>query len=271
MIYAKKPTKVSIYVANCKKTIDEVKAITGADEIINGGLFDTKPRCWLKVSGTLLASDQYSYWGYGWNDDGKLVMDSTINIGRYQNFIACVALARNGKPEPPIYGKELGGKRGRTAIGLLADGRVLTFCTKDGTAETYTPETLQAELLSRGCVSALMLDGGASSQGIFPNGRVSANRKVHNFICIWYGEVTDAPTTDCPYPAPTHNVGRWCFFYSKDDARWVQWQLNRHGYGLEVDGVVGKITDGAIRSFQRSHLLKEDGICGKLTREALLK
>ena len=30
-----------------------------------------------------------------------------------------------------------------------------------------------------------MLDGGASTQCIFPNGVVVGSRKVHNFICIW--------------------------------------------------------------------------------------
>ena len=43
------------------------------------------------------------------------------------------------------------------------------------------------------------------------------------------------------------------------------------GAGLEVDGVAGEATEGAIRSAQRAHGLTEDGIAGKNTWGALLE
>ena len=130
-----------------------------------------------------------------------------------------------------------------------------------------TPEQLQAEMLNCGCVSALMLDGGLSSQCITPIGNIVSSRIVQNYIVMWLRAVEDKP--ECPYPEPTRNVGRWCWLATKDMNKWVQWQLNRHGANLDVDGVFGKLSDAALRAFQASHGLTADGICGKLTREAL--
>ena len=75
------------------------------------------------------------------------------------------------------------------------------------------------------------------------------------------------PATGNPYPEPTKNVR----LNSKgNDARWVQYELNRVGhYKLIVDGVIGQKSLEAIKNFQQKHNLVVDGICGPLTREAL--
>lgn len=51
--------------------------------------------------------------------------------------------------------------------------------------------------------------------------------------------------------------------------RWVQWELQRLGYNLAVDGVCGPMTVLAIRTFQMEAGLTVDGLCGPKTREAL--
>ncbi|MCL1852172.1 MAG: N-acetylmuramoyl-L-alanine amidase [Peptococcaceae bacterium] len=70
----------------------------------------------------------------------------------------------------------------------------------------------------------------------------------------------------CPYPEPTAllSVGS-----KSDGVRWVQWQLNRKGANLVIDGDFGPATDAAVRTFQRNNGLSVDGIVGPLTRVKL--
>ena len=81
------------------------------------------------------------------------------------------------------------------------------------------------------------------------------------------GKPADLPATGNPYPEPTKAVK----LNSKgNDVRWVQYELNRHGYKLIVDGIAKNLTIGAILDFQKKHPpLVVDGICGTLTRAAL--
>lgn len=77
----------------------------------------------------------------------------------------------------------------------------------------------------------------------------------------------DKPKTGNPYPEPTKNVR----FNSKgNDARWLQYELNRYGYKLIVDGIIGQRSLDALKDFQLSHGLEPDEICGPKTKQALL-
>lgn len=53
------------------------------------------------------------------------------------------------------------------------------------------------------------------------------------------------------------------------DVKWVQYELNRRGYGLTVDGIAGDKTINAVKDFQLKFGLKVDGIVGINTRKAL--
>ena len=53
------------------------------------------------------------------------------------------------------------------------------------------------------------------------------------------------------------------------DVKWVQYELNRRGYGLKVDGIAGDKTINAVKDFQLKFGLKVDGIVGAKTRKAL--
>jgi peptidoglycan hydrolase-like protein with peptidoglycan-binding domain len=55
-----------------------------------------------------------------------------------------------------------------------------------------------------------------------------------------------------------------------DDVRALQHQLVRWGFDLRPDGRFGPSTDAAVRTFQRRKGLKDDGIVGARTWEALL-
>jgi murein DD-endopeptidase MepM/ murein hydrolase activator NlpD len=53
--------------------------------------------------------------------------------------------------------------------------------------------------------------------------------------------------------------------------RELQQLLNRHGYGLEVDGIVGKNTLNAFNYFKEKHGLTHPNEIGRLTLDYLLK
>lgn len=80
-------------------------------------------------------------------------------------------------------------------------------------------------------------------------------------------EIIDtAPKTGNPYREPLINVK---FNSRGNNVRWLQFELNRYGYRLVVDGIAGEKTITALKDFQSSHGLVADGICGPLTREKL--
>lgn len=187
MIYTGKVKRIKNYINTGYKKLADIKAETGCDLLFNGQIFDMRTGeiyCHLKANGKVIASDEYSYWGYGWNtNDVKLIAD----YGEVQNYIACVCLIRNGKPEPLIYNAGLSGVRERTAWGIKKDGTHVFYVDK----APMTPEALQAHMMAQGCDSAIMLDGGGSTQGIFPNGEVYSSRIVHNVICVWLDKSTE--------------------------------------------------------------------------------
>ena len=153
--------RIQVYINKGAKTLAQIKAETGADYLINGGLYQgTNAVCHLKADGVVYAKDRYTYWGYAWNDTD--ITMTVIPDADSRNYICCTELIRSGAAQNLIYTTEQGGKRGRTAMGLSGQNLCL-YASSDGT-DAKTPEALQAELVSLGWDSAIMLDGGGSSQ-----------------------------------------------------------------------------------------------------------
>ena len=71
-----------------------------------------------------------------------------------------------------------------------------------------------------------------------------------------------------PYPEPITVIkeGR-----SGANVKWLQWDLNRHGANLKIDGVFGPQTKLSVLLFQKDHGLTQDGIVGDKTKAALKK
>ena len=177
--------RIELRVTNCRKTLAQVKAETKAHYVLNGGMWnpDGTPCPLLKVGGAMLSGTPWRPMGYAWDKGPDIRM--TSEYGGAANFIAVTALVTSGKPvDKPSYGSAQGGKRGRSAIGLRG-GSLALYCSGDGTGDAATPETLRDELAGLGWASAVMLDGGGSSQCDFGGERITASRKVHNWICVY--------------------------------------------------------------------------------------
>lgn len=249
--------RMKLVTTNCRKTVAQVKAETGCQYVINGTLFkfgNAKPLCVYRADGKTITKDKYKYWCYAWDEGRDIKMVHSDDIGKYDYAFACVTLIKDGKKANLIYNDELGGKRGRSAIGIDKNGNLVLFCSADGTGYAMTPETLAEYMLSVcECKSAIMLDSGGSSSCDFNGQRVTTSRKVANYICVW--------TDGCPYTEPKVTVR----LGSKGEgAKWVQWHL-----GIEVTGCFDDKSVEALKEAQKKFGLKVDGLCGPLTRAKL--
>ena len=177
--------KLEIRVTNCKKTLSQVKKETGAAYILNGGMWnaDGSPCPMLKVGGALLTKTWGAY-GYGWIGGPDIKLESSPAL--FENFISVTCLIGPWGPvdKPSYQQKGQGGTRGRSAIGLK-DGALCLYCSSDRSSDARTPEGLRDDLAALGWESAVMLDGGGSSQCDFNGQTIKASRKVHNWICVY--------------------------------------------------------------------------------------
>ena len=197
--------RIELRVTNCRKTLSQVKAETKAHYVLNGGMWnpDGSACPLLKVGGVMRSGTPWRAIGYAWDKGPDIHMTSEYEGA--DNFIAVTALVASGKPVgKPSYGSAQGGKRGRSAIGLRG-GSLALYCSSDGT-DAATPEALRDELAGLGWSSAVMLDGGGSSQCDFGGERITASRKVHNWICVYLKQAGQAPPEQEDKPMSKHTV-----------------------------------------------------------------
>ncbi len=257
-----KVERIQIYINSKRKSLTQIMRETGADYGINGTLYNMRTgeiNCHLKADGALLCDPGYKAWGYAW-DRGEDLRLALLPASAEKSYIACTLLARDGKAESKLYyDPGQGGKRGRSAMGIKG-GSLALYCSQDGSGDVRTPEALRNDLAREGWESAIMLDGGGSSQCDFQGGRIASSRRVQHYILVYLKR------DGCPYPEPTALVRQGS---SGSGARWVQWQLQRHGGDLEVDGSFGAESNRTLRAFQQVFGLSVDGICGPATRARL--
>ena len=197
--------RIELRVTNCRKTLSQVKAETKAHYVLNGGMWnpDGSACPLLKVGGVMRSGTPWRAMGYAWDKGPDIHMTSEYEGA--DNFIAVTAIIASGKPvDKPSYGSAQGGKRGRSAIGLRG-GSLALYCSSDGT-DAATPEALRDELAGLGWASAVMLDGGGSSQCDFGGERITASRKVHNWICVYLKQAEQTPPEEEDKPMSKHTV-----------------------------------------------------------------
>ena len=54
------------------------------------------------------------------------------------------------------------------------------------------------------------------------------------------------------------------------EVKWLQYELNARGFSVDIDGIFGPETEGAVKAFQEREGLDADGIVGARTRGRLL-
>lgn len=181
-------SKLQIYINRGRKGLSVIKRETGADYVLNGGLFnpDWTACPLLKADGAMQSKTTWRAYGFGWNRTEDISL--RLDYENVSNFISCVCLLRGGKREKISVTSALDGARQRSAIGLMGDKLVL-YCTDEGT----TPGALQRELEKLGCTDAVMLDGGGSSQCDFGGKQIKAARVVHNLLLVYTKKTGEAP------------------------------------------------------------------------------
>lgn len=183
--------KATIYVNTGRKTMAQVKQALGCDYIINAGLFNMttfKPMNHLVVGGKVLSK---SLGKTGMSFNGSKIMLSYDNQVNYPDHVSGYPLlVASGKKQNYTTPSGLSGSRPRSVIGLTKDAFVMA--TFDGCTLSAATQTM----LDNGCLSAINLDGGGSTQADFDGKRVTSSRIVHNYVCVWLKQ--DKPADDAP-------------------------------------------------------------------------
>jgi len=259
--------KIEIYQNVSRLYMAQIAAATGADYIINGTIYDVnkfKPYGNVKIDGHIIKNPQYKEYGMAWTKGSDIAYE--LLPSTKANYIGCVGLLLNGTTQKLYYNPDMKGTRQRSCIGISDNNLVLYTCNG---IHSKTPEKLQSYLKSKGWDSALMLDGGGSTQCIFNGSALNSpdnkgnGRIVQNYILIYLKNMKKK----CPYAEPKVLIREGS---RGAGALWMQWHLNQvYGAGLAVDGIIGPKSIAALKQFQKEHGLTADGLCGQLTRAKL--
>lgn len=105
-----------------------------------------------------------------------------------------------------------------------------------------------------------------TSNGSIPGipGRVDVS---HWYDSIGYSNNQTPNNNTNPYVTPTSNLKEG---NKGQGVYWLQYELNKVGYKISIDGEFGPLTKEAVISYQESRGLEPDGIVGSITRNALI-
>lgn len=78
----------------------------------------------------------------------------------------------------------------------------------------------------------------------------------------------DIPVNDNPYKLTTSLLKKGS---RGESVKWLQYELNRYGVGLKVDGILGPKSEQAIKDYQKANKLVVDGKAGPVTLLSLKK
>lgn len=175
-----------------------------ADYICNAGFYDMttgRPVGHLKADGAVLAKEVWGCWGFAW--DRADIKMSALPDAKRTNYISGVEMLSPmiGIHDAMHYRPEVGGSRPRTAMALTGD-KLLLYCADSPT----TPEALRDTLYKLGAETAIMLDGGGSSQCDFQGKKISSSRRVHNYLAVWLRKKEDEPVSKTVCLDPGHGV-----------------------------------------------------------------
>lgn len=191
--------KINIYINTNKLNLSEIVKNEKPDYAITGVFYNKnwEPTCQMKSNGKILVDDGYNYYGFRWNTPEDFSMGNVPNdSGLYLNYFACCYLIVNGKKiEKPRYNSDVGGTRGRTAIGISGENLVL-YASKDGTSDAKTPEKLRDYLFGKGVESLVMCDGGGKVNCYADGEIMQGSEESQNLILVYLKDDKESDTSD---------------------------------------------------------------------------
>lgn len=258
MIYTFIPERMGIYHNPKRKSINDIQKEIAAKYqvdiknvvICNLNLFNWENwtgAAYTRADHKVVGTDGCGYFGFGFNADSKKFTRAWSSENNQANFFGCNDVIVGGELQnkpTPIYSADL--KR-RTVIGMMKDGKIGIYCN---TVPEY-PEAMKRNVLAAGFVEAVNVDGGGSTQLICPDGVVvssdgPAGRAVHTlFWAILVKPETqkqEPKKQECPYKEPKNYTQT---LYG-EGAKWMQWQLNRLGAKIDIDGAFGSKSFAAL-------------------------
>ena len=158
--------RAAVYRNEKKLPLSKIVEEQQPDVAITGVFYNQKwkPVCPVKADGEVLYADtQYNYWALAWNEGADAAPELILpgGVSDKENYLANCVLVTCGSPHETLYyNEDVGGRRGRTAMGLTEAGEWLFFASADGSEDACTPEALRDRLAEEGCYFAIMLDGG---------------------------------------------------------------------------------------------------------------
>lgn len=274
--------RIELYMNTGRKSLAAIKKLKGCQYIMNGTIymFNTfKPCCNVKSNGVVYNNPGYSEYGYYWNNND--IGFGSIPKSSYRNYIGCVKMIKDGVAVKKMnYNSDMGGTRGRTAIGIKGNSLVL-YCSKDGSSYAKTPEKLRDEMAAYGCSSALMLDGGGSSQCDFNGKTITSSRIVQNLVLVYLKDSNDKVNNGASSSSGAVNTSS--SYMGATAARsyiraFQSWMNRTYRTGISTDGYFGyKTKRAAIISLQR-YLVNErkcsltiTGVFDSATKNAISK
>lgn len=257
-------------VTDCRAEIIQPKQTLGAWQlthypfaVCNASLYDMKtyvPVGTIIEHGVLVHNDGNGY--------GVGIVDNKLDFGKPWDRVWSDYLT--GYNSPVQYKKYVApsftdsyvfnNKLSRIAIGKRS-GR--TYIVTD---DNVTLKQFANNAIAYGLDTLVNLDGGGSRHLYYNRKTIYSSGRVPYNAITFYGDMPVKPKEDCPYAEPISNI-RWGSVGS--GAKWVQWQLNRNGANLVVDGLFFNASVTALKKYQSTHDLVADGICGALTRNSL--
>lgn len=191
--------RAAVYVNSGKKALHEIVAEQKPDIAMTAAFYDPgawRPVCPVKANGKVLFADpEYNYWTIAW-DSGADAAESLVPPGgscARANYVANCLLVREGKPQPKLYyGADVGGRRGRLAVGLTGTEWV-TYGATDGSSGAMTPEELRDFMERQGCRFAIMMDGGRKVNLYVRASNVMMEGKApsQTLILLWLNDEDD--------------------------------------------------------------------------------
>lgn len=216
--------------------------------VTNGHWYNTKPvtPCGnYKVNGTVLSTEEWMDWGFGWNSGPIITMRSTIPVMvtdmSNDNYLSTLPLLVGGKKRDDVIKKQepnVTVPTLRTWFGVDAKGK----WTVEVTTTNYTLDGIVERMQSLGIVDGMVLDGSGSSQcydgTTYQRGD---GRRIYSYLLLWFdeggtgGDDTDEDKEDdttATYKKGI-DVSQWqgVIDWAKVKAAGIEFAMIRAGYG----------------------------------------